>query len=389
MTVYVIAFALSIGLYLLFSKRPNSKGEKHSKAVRGQSTGLAPKRAIFPFVISATPLVLVSGLRYNVGTDYFNTYYTGFYRLMAGSDFDQFEIGYKLLVKGIQVFTDNVFVLFFVTALITVGFTFGAFRRMSSNVAFSILLFMITRYYFIGMNGIRQMMALAIFSYSLTFAINRDLRSYLVFALLATSFHYSTVLLLPTYWLMQIDWSPKRTVAFMAIVGAFGSVAFPILARVLPAASKWGNILNTHNVAGNLFIFGTITLNLFILVVYYTLYRDHGDEGWYRCFLYLQVMAVATTFLLPSIPVIERVYWSFSFPSIICLPTILRCSKPAWWRMTSTALIVSVFTFYMVYDIGVLYDHQVVPYESIVGKEAVHSTEYAYRQTHGLDRWLR
>lgn len=386
MTIYIVAFALSIGTYILFSKSP--KG--HGRTINTQDgvVGLPGKRPILPFVVSATPLVLVSGLRYNVGTDYFNTYYTGFYRVLAGSDFDQFEVGYKLLVKLIQVFTDNVFVLFFVTALITVGFTFAAFRRMSSNVAFSILLFMISRYYFIGMNGVRQMMACAVFAYALTFAIRRDVGPYLIFSLIAVSFHYSAILLLPTYWLMRIDWSPKKAITLLAITGALGTVVFPLLVRFVPAASKLGNILNTYQVAGTLFIFGTITLNLFILLVYYRIYRQHKQEAWYQCFLYLQIIAMAATLLLPSVPSIERIYWSFSFPSIICLPMVLKQISPQWMRVTATGILVVVLTAYMAYDIGVLQDHQVIPYDSIVGHEPVQSTEFTYRQTHGLDRWL-
>lgn len=387
MTVYIIAFALSIGLYLLFSQRPS--GRKSSGPTGRRTPGLVPRRAVFPFVVSATPLVLVSGLRYNVGTDYFGTYYTGFYRIMEGSNFDRFEVGYTLLVKIIQLFTDNVFVLFFVAALITVGFTFAAFRRMSSNVAFSILLFMISRYYFIGMNGVRQMMACAVFAYALTFAIKRDVKTYLVFSLVAVSFHYSTILLLPTYWLMKIDWSPKKSVALLTVTGALGSVAFPLLVRFVPAATKLGNILNNYQVAGTLFIFGTITLNLFILLVYYRIYSQHKQEAWYECFLYLQIIAVATTLLLPSVPSVERIYWSFSFPSIICLPTILKQISPQWMRIAVTGILVAVLSTYMAYDIGVLQDHQVTPYDSIIGHEPVHSTEFTYRQTHGLDRWLR
>ncbi len=387
MTVYILAFALSIGLYLLFSKSPMGRGCT-SNAQSGVP-GLPGKRAILPFVVSAMPLVLVSGLRYNVGTDYFNTYYTGFYRVLAENDFDQFEAGYTLLVKLIQVFTDNAFVLFFVTALITVGFTFAAFRRMSSNVAFSILLFMISRYYFIGMNGVRQMMACAVFAYALTFAIKRNLVPYLIFSLVAVSFHYSAVLLLPTYWLMRIDWSPKKAIMLLAITGALGTVAFPLLVRFVPAATKLGNILNTYQVAGALFIFGTIALNLFILFVYYRIYRQHSQEAWYRCFLYLQIVAVVATLLLPSVPSIERIYWSFSFPSIICLPMVLKQISPHLMRVTATGILVVVLTTYMAYDIGILQDHQVIPYDSIVGHEPVHSTEFTYRQTHGLDRWLR
>lgn len=388
MVIYLIAFVVSIISYLLFSKSLVRDGRmsrhEHSNDCK---IGLFEKRPMLPFVISAMPLILVSGLRYNVGTDYFKTYYTGFYRVMQGNGFDKFEIGYVALVKLIQVFTSNVFVLFFITSVITIGFTFAAVRHMSSNVAFSILLFMISRYYFIGLNAVRQMMACAVFSYALVFALRRDLKKYLVFALLAVSFHYSTLILVPTYWLMMISWTPKKTILTLMITGILGTVAFPILAYVLPSASKWGIILANYSLAGSLFIFGTIVLNIFILIVYYSVGEHYKHGRAYQCFLYLQIMAVAMTLLLPSIPVVERVYWSFSYASIICLPAILSNVKPVWWRAVARSLLIGVLAIYTAYDIGILYDHQVIPYDSIIGKEPEYSTDFGYRQTHNLNRW--
>lgn len=395
--IYVYAFALSILLYVLSSlylrrihqaetlKEMLSKGDHFdldslSDASLGFEGSDFESRPVLPFVLAALPLVLVSGLRYGVGTDYFNTYYTGFYRLLSGYLFDQFEIGYYLLNRAVQFFTDNVFVLFFITSLVVVGFTFAAFRRMSPNVVFSILLFLITRYYFISMNGVRQLMACAVFAYALSFAIKRELKPYLVFTIVAISFHYSAVILLPTYWLMNVSLPPRRAVLLLAVFAVGGGLGYTLLSRILPASSKWGYTLFNTGVAGILFTVGTILLNLFILGVYYLPYREHKDEFQYRCFLYLQVVAVAFTLLLPWIPAVERVYWCFSYPMMISFPVMASYIKPKALGVAASAILIAVFSAYCIYDIGVLNDHEVLPYDTIFRHEPVPSGEWTYRE---------
>lgn len=376
MTIYFVAFAISIISYLLFS---------HLGHADKSSCGIWSNRPVLPFVIASFPLILVSGLRYNVGTDYFNTYYSGFYRLLEGSSFDNFEIGFVLLNKGIQLFTDNAFVLFFATSCIFVGFTFAAFRKLSPNVAFSIFLFMISRYYFIGMNGVRQMMACAVFAFALQFAIRRNLKQYLLFSLLAVSFHISVVVLLPTYMLMNFDWQPKRTVVSLAAFAIVGIVAFPFLALIIPSTSKYGVILNTYETAGTLFTFGTIAINVMLLLVYYRLYKKQRQHAWYRCFLYLQIAATAMTLLLPAVPNAERIYWSFSFFSIIAIPGMLQRLGAQSFRLAASVAIVGILSAYMVYDIAILRDHQVVPYETVIGHDAVPYVSFDYRDAYKLN----
>lgn len=378
MSIYILAFGLSIAMIVLLSCH---RDECSVAGIQDRN------RPYFPYIVAAVPLVLVSGLRFNVGTDYFNTYYTGFYRILNGIYFDHFEIGYLLLNQLIQCFTDNAFVMIFITAGITVGFTFAAFRSLSSNVAFSVLLFLISRYYFIGMNAVRQMMACAIFAYGLKFAIKRDLKRYLLFSAIAVSFHYSTVFLVPIYWLMNIEWNKTRITTAFILSSLAGLIAFPVLTHILPSVSKWGIILNSFGVAGQLFTLGTILLNAFILSLYYLAFQKGKNNPWYKCFLTLQIFACMITLFLPTVPVAERVYWSFSFPAIIALPGILKMISVEWERQLGTMILVIVLVAYTVYDIGVLKDHQVVPYDTIIGHECVQSTDFAYRQNHGLDWW--
>lgn len=369
-----MAFGLSIGIYLVLN--------------RGLATGAAGKdgrRALLPIVAASIPPLVVAALRYNVGTDYFTTYYTGFYRIQAGIDFDQFEIGYWLMNKVVQLFTDNVFVMFAIAALLFVGFTYAAINSLSENVALSILLFMLTRYYFIGMNAVRQFIALAVFAYAMRYVIGRDMRRYLIFSCFAISFHISTIVLVPMYWLINIDVKPKSVVIGCLALLVGGNGILGIASALIPDSSKYGIILSDFNAAGSLFVIGTIGINVFLLALYYSGYQKNRSDPKYRCFLWLQILSTMATMLLPVVPVIERFYWTFSFCSIISLPFMLRGLRSQAAQMLATLVIVAGLGFYMYYDIAVLEDHEVVPYDTILEHEALPSIEFDFRSQHRLD----
>lgn len=368
MFIYSSAFILSIGIFILLNR---------GKLTRLRSA-LQRNVSLMPVMAACVPTFLVAALRYDVGTDYFTTYYTGFYRILAGIGFDHFEVGYWLLNKVVQLFTNNVFVVFAITSLLFVVFSYAAIGYLSDNIVFSILLFMLSRYYFIGLNTVRQFIALAIFAYAMRFAIERKLRSYIIFACLAISFHISTIVLIPVYWLINFK-VKARYVILACLITLIAGNSFVSLAYILlPSSSKYGVILSAYSIAGSLFSIGTIGINLFYLYIYYSGFVERKNDLKYRCFLWLQILATLTTMLIPSIPVIERVYWSFSFCSFISLPYMLQGIKSQAKRVLITIILICGLCFYMYYDIVILQDHEVLPYDSIIHHEPIPSIDFNF-----------
>ena len=372
MLIYFLTIGLSIGIYLILN---------HGKVTSSISDN---KRAYLPLVAASLPPMVVSAIRYNVGTDYFTTYYSGFYRILNGSLFDQFEIGYWLVNKAVQLFTDNVFVLFALTAVLFVGFTYAAIGSLSDNVVLSIMMLMFTRYYFISMNGVRQFIALAIFAYAMRYVVDRNLKKFLLFACLAMSFHVSTFVLLPIYWLIQIDPKPKYTVIGTIALLVGGNVVLGMVSAVIPDDSKYGSILSSSGSVGTLFTIGTIGINILMTAIYYSGYKKRESIDKYRCYLWMQILATMCTMLLPVLPPIERIYWSFSFLSIVSLPYMLSGIVAQARRIAAGAILICGLGFYMYYDIAVLEDHEVVPYETIIGHDPTPYDGFDYRSRYRL-----
>ena len=366
MWIYLVVISLSVFLFCLCGK--NNIYKKKNSEING-SIFLFSKTLLGIWLASIPPM-FISAVRYNVGTDYFDTYYTGFYRILNESKFDNFEIGYLLLNKIIQLFTDNVFVLFIITSILFVSFTYASIYELSYCIPISILMFFFTRYYFIGMNGVRQFIAISIATYSLKYVLKKDLKRFLLYIILACSFHYSTILFAPVWFLNNLKINKKRLVVLICIdilLFVFGiEIIIDILSR-----TKYANLLIRYNVCGLTFTIFTILLNGLILTISYTNFKSRVNDGKYRLFLNIQIVCFLVTLVLRSIPLMERIYWIYSFPIIVTFPWLVHGIKSSQIRRICIFTVLFIFALYMVYDIFIMHDHEVIPYQWIFGKNPI------------------
>ena len=86
----------------------------------------------------------------------------------------------------------------------------------------------------------------------------------------------------------------------------------------------------------------------------------------------IEIIAFLIALILRFIPVSERVYWIFSFPIIISLPYFIAHGSK--YRKVFECLMLLIFLGYMIYDIVILKDHNVIPYDWILGKKPVHDS---------------
>lgn len=369
MIVYISAFLISLIFYCAIA------GNRRTGLVDGYS--LYPKKRRCSFTkfelavfCASLPPMFISAVRYYVGTDYLTTYYSGFYRILEGSVVDGFEVGYYYLNRLIQLFTTNAFWLFSITSVLIVGITYKAIADISVDVPLSIILFLVTRYYFIGMNGIRQFIGLAIFAYSLKYIFERDITKFGLCVFAACMFHYSCVLFVPVYFAAKLKLSKTRIIILILASLTVFSIGVPLILRAM-AGTKYGLLAMKYDTAGIKFTIFTIVLNAALFFIGYVNYKKCNNDLKYCTCLNLQFIALLTSFGLRSIPLMERVYWIYSFPVIITFPYLLYCFRGSGIRNIVKWGVILVFSIYMFYDICILEDHEVLPYQWILGKKAI------------------
>lgn len=154
-------------------------------------------------IVCAVILASVSGLRYNVGTD-FGGYYKFFDRWATElpnriQSWD--EPGISIIANILYRFTDNGAYFIFATASITVTLFVITLSKHTDDFFFVVML-----YIFIAwtgcFNAVRQYMAAAVFFAGHRLLYERKFIKYCILVFAAASFHISALVLLPLYFIV-------------------------------------------------------------------------------------------------------------------------------------------------------------------------------------------
>jgi transmembrane protein EpsG len=148
-------------------------------------------------------LVLISGLRNNIGDTYF---YMHGYKI---TDFTweyiqkSRDVGFNVFQMILKSFSSDPQVLIFVTALITNLFIVIVLYQYSRLIELSLYVYITSGLHLVSMNGIRQFMAASIIFIATKYLLNGDWKKYFLIILLASTIHQSALILLPIYFLVR------------------------------------------------------------------------------------------------------------------------------------------------------------------------------------------
>lgn len=150
-------------------------------------------------IIATILLVLLSGLRYETGTDW--EVYFDYFNSETKIGEHYFEIGYQILNNIVRYFTDNYNILLTIIALFIALIAYIIARY--SNFPLLALVGFYSLMFVVFLGGNRQAIAIALSIFSLRFIINRKLFKFLSVIFLASLFHFSVWLFTPVYFLAK------------------------------------------------------------------------------------------------------------------------------------------------------------------------------------------
>ena len=169
----------------------------------------------FVFIV-ITCLVSVSGLRSNIGDTYVykdiyeNNDFTWDYI------FSQKDVGFGVLQKILKLFSDDPQLMLFTTALITNLLIILVFYNYSRLFELSTFIYITGGTHLVSMNGIRQVLAAAICFAAIKFLMNRNFVKYALVIILASTIHFSALIMLPVYFLVHFKAWSKYTFLMVA-----------------------------------------------------------------------------------------------------------------------------------------------------------------------------
>ncbi|MBT8567979.1 EpsG family protein [Polynucleobacter paneuropaeus] len=151
----------------------------------------------FIFLIVVIPMVLISGLRWEMGTDW-----TNYYNIFASPDSSyvlSMEPGYRLYVKFIKYFTDSYSIFLLITDGATIGGLSYLIFRYSGRSFLSLFYSTGTLFWYAG--SLRQMLSLVFLTISLRYVFHRKPLQFFICMALAFSFHKSSLFFLINYFI--------------------------------------------------------------------------------------------------------------------------------------------------------------------------------------------
>ena len=173
------------------------------------------KMILFIGLIPAALIAILSG---DSGTDKLS-YYNWISRTFSGHmDEIAYEPGFKYLTYGLSFIYPSEYFIIPVVGLLTSIFLWLAFSNNKWQlIVFTFLLF--PYFYFdMTMNGLRYGLSFAISAYAAKLIVDKKVKSFFIFGLLAVSMQYSSIVIIAMIYFSRIDFKKIHTVLLVVVV---------------------------------------------------------------------------------------------------------------------------------------------------------------------------
>lgn len=371
MYIYLIMFLVSILFAYLSTKTKN----KYYKLIM---QGLA----IIPFV-------LVSAIRYDVGTDYFFRYVPNYLVFVNGGNVDSLEPLFVILIKMCVGFSDSYVALFVVTSIIINVLTMVTIFKYSKNPILSIAIFFCGSFYFQSMNLVRQFIAMAIIfcAYRILFC-GKKKYLYIIFILIATMFHSMSAVFLISLFLEKKVIKLKYLMIIILLIVLLGGyignvVEFVVSNTTLKEVTNIAKYVKYFKADGNLNV-STILVETIIYIYIYGMYmmakkqnEEMGKEAIF--FVNMQSLTLLFTVMNMHYQLFFRIALLFSMFQILSIPYFWNINKNNAIKINKytiekgTTILMAIVLFFMtarmIFSNVIKGADEVLPYRTIFQKE--------------------
>lgn len=320
------------------------------------------------FLLACLPIVLVSALRYNVGTDYINIYWNTYETVTNGGDTVvgssvSIEGGLLFLNKILSNFSASPIIFFVITSIYIYNTLFYCFKRDYGKLTFPVLIFFFSGLYFTSLNIVRQFIALAIVTYAFKYVKDRKVLPYIIFVLLAGVMHLSAIIMIPFYFLYNIKIDSKKFF-FLLVIGSAVSPILIYIFNIIIKYTRYSYYANSNFFMVDADLAGTVYAILITAAVFMQ-YKKIQEKQDMNYMLYALLAYDVLIILSYSFPLCNRIAVYFKYPVFIRLiPVLIESVSLKYRKMVTMAVMVimGVATYYLYYIRG---NSDVFPYHSI------------------------
>lgn len=322
--------------------------------------------------------ILISGLRYGVGTD-FNAYLYIYSQVSAMSLGDFFvsteaslEVGFWLLVKlGSWTTLGSSFFFFLASALTVLLFYKGLMRYKVKNPGLLWFLYLLIILP-MTMNLVRQGVAISAVFLAFSYISSRDFRKYLLWMLVAGAFHMSALILLPVYFINRLLLRANERVGrtlFKSLVGflvilSILPVTFMLLA-LIPGFEKYAMYQDVIAEGGNITFYVKAVIMVLILLLYKHFIVHDKNNAYLVAFALFDLALTVVGF---SSAFVKRISMYFSIYPLMLLVKAAVASPNAKNRIVGGTLVALYGVAFFIVSYYMLGQSEIFPYVTIFGR---------------------
>lgn len=324
--LFMVVFVLLFGRVIVFM--PNSSENKTKRRLLDGSIYSENEHNI-KYILWFILLTVIAGCRgETVGTDTrgYISIFKAHNKLSSGNT-DQ-EILFQYLNKIVGHFTSNPQWIFIVSTGITVFGVLFFIRRNSHNDTMSVFYYIALYYYFLGMNGMRQFIAIGVVLIATEFAKRRKLIPFIILILVAVGFH-NTMLLGSVMWFIYMPNPSFRRMRIILIIMCFIILGFSIVQNlVMKYMSDYSDYISETEKASGIMM-PVVYSSIFAIAMFVALF----DKEWAQKPNNLHLLCISEIAMLWGIsPLIltnistnisQRLGWLFQIYSIVLIPNLL------------------------------------------------------------------
>lgn len=160
------------------------------------------------------------------------------------------ELGFIYFNKFVSIFTEESQVFLAITAVVTVAMIYPTYKRLCVDPSLTIVLYVTMSTFIMIFSGIRQMLAIGIGFIAYECVRKEKLIPYILFVILAITFHSSAVMLVFMYPLYHLKITKKRLIVVVPVLAGtfvFRKKIFFVLGLMLSRFTKYDAAISQTN----------------------------------------------------------------------------------------------------------------------------------------------
>lgn len=275
------------------------------------------------------------------------------------------EFGYFVWQIIISFFTSNRYIYILVTTLTIYYLFFRVMRKYMLEYPLSVVLFMGMMFYF-SMTYLRELFAVAIFWQGIHYIWERKFWKYMLFVLLAASFHTSVLIALFVYFVPIKRYSKKTIILLLVMCLIIGLTPLPnlILANAGNFTEKDTRGISAFEQQDQGFRIEYILEVLFFIWLIFKNYNEIGSDRRTLTFLNLSIGLCFVLLFFMRFGQGGRFAWPFYIGIFYIIPYLVSKSKA---QLPLRTIVLVVFSLLFI-RISIAWESLNVPYKTFLTK---------------------